>query len=821
MLKTRWVPGLGPENSPLVFVGEAPGEEEDRLGQPFVGRAGQWLDRGLRDSQILRQFQYITNVFKQRPPKNQIEHFFTEAKCNFLTEEGMLHVEFLRTELEQHSAKLIVALGDTALHALTGKRGIHRWRGSLLPCTLVEGKFVYPTFHPSYVMRMNQESNSKQESKRGENVYPIFVRDLQRSVEAASNPANLIPKRDFIICRTVDDAERQLEAIPPNSLVALDIENLRDPVIITRIGFSYDPAWGFTIPLIPGSDSASTGSGLMFGFSPSSFPQLLHSISRTCARPDLTFIIHNMMHDAAILGFYWKIAFANLHDSMILAHATHPHLPKGLQFLTSTYTWEPYYKQDGKVHNVRVGGEALSIYNIKDCYATREIFPLLIQEAKEHGTYGGYERSLSYTPSLLAMSIRGVACDKERKDRLLQEFESRATECSVQISQIMGKDYHISTAFTKDLQNLLYVDLACSPQYKEGKLTTEDDAVLRLRREAELAQDTRRKTVLDNIRLRKKLLKLSSTYLEMELGPDGRYHTTYDATGTTTWRLSSYESTIGGGANLQNIPKHPDPVSGTHFGGEIRKTFVADPGFVLVSSDLKQAEAMMVAWLSGERREISVFERGEDIHWINAQDIFGLSGIVYDSSNPALKVKRNLAKTIKHAGNYGTGPLKMQKVLLKNGFYFEQSECKMFLFNIRNSRPMVELWKKAVENQLLTNRTLVTPLGRKRVFYGRMGADLFRAGYAFIPQSTVGELVCMAIRDIYQKIEVDLGLCQILLNVHDEVVVQCLPENVNKVALLIKGCMEREISVNSMPLKIPCDFKTGINWGEMKEFDPR
>lgn len=227
---------------------------------------------------------------------------------------------------------------------------------------------------------------------------------------------------------------------------------------------------------------------------------------------------------------------------------------------------------------------------------------------------------------------------------------------------------------------------------------------------------------------------------------------------------------------------------------------------------------MMVAWLAGELIEINAFLSGKDIHWLNAQSIFGIR-TEYDSSNPELKVKRNLAKTIKHAGNYGTGPNKMQKVLLKNDYYFEQSECKLFLYNIRNARPMVELWKRGVEQQLQTNRTLITPLGRKRVFYGRMGPDLFRAGYAFVPQSTVGELVCMAIRDIYQKLEVEQGVAQILLNVHDEVVVQCKPEDVMRVAKGIKSCMEREIIVNGRPLLIPCDFKQGLNWGEMKEFE--
>jgi DNA polymerase len=155
----------------MAFVGEAPGADEIRLGRPFVGRAGQLLDRVLGQVRIDRDRCLIANVFRYRPPDNKIGHFFASrrraaAEGDPLAEHrGKMGAEFCRaryaTELEalgkaltEAAPPVIVALGRTPLWALTGLNGITAVRGRILENRLSPAP-VIATFHPSFVMRQN------------------------------------------------------------------------------------------------------------------------------------------------------------------------------------------------------------------------------------------------------------------------------------------------------------------------------------------------------------------------------------------------------------------------------------------------------------------------------------------------------------------------------------------------------------------------------------------------------------------------------------------------------------------------------------------
>jgi len=155
----------------LALIGEAPGADEIKLGRPFVGRAGQLLDRALAATGISRERCLIANVFRYRPPDNKIGHFFASRRRAALENDplaeewGKLGAEFCRaryaTELDALSAALteaappvIVALGRTPLWALTGLNGITALRGQVLPNRLSPAP-VIATFHPSFVLRQN------------------------------------------------------------------------------------------------------------------------------------------------------------------------------------------------------------------------------------------------------------------------------------------------------------------------------------------------------------------------------------------------------------------------------------------------------------------------------------------------------------------------------------------------------------------------------------------------------------------------------------------------------------------------------------------
>ena len=155
----------------LALIGEAPGADEIKLGRPFVGRAGQLLDRALAATGILRERCLIANVFRYRPPDNKVGHFFASRRRAALEGDplaeqwGKLGAEFCRarfageiealsTALRESAPPVIVALGRTPLWALTGLNGITSLRGQPLANQLSDAP-VIATFHPSFILRQN------------------------------------------------------------------------------------------------------------------------------------------------------------------------------------------------------------------------------------------------------------------------------------------------------------------------------------------------------------------------------------------------------------------------------------------------------------------------------------------------------------------------------------------------------------------------------------------------------------------------------------------------------------------------------------------
>ncbi len=137
------VQGTGPIPARIMLVGEAPGEQEERAGEPFIGASGQELNRMLQEAGIMRSDCYVTNVCKLRPPNNYLAAWMPKAKKDITAAHKLLRDRFvskeiidgyneLLAEIEMVQPNLIVAFGNLALWALTGNWGILKWRGSLL-----------------------------------------------------------------------------------------------------------------------------------------------------------------------------------------------------------------------------------------------------------------------------------------------------------------------------------------------------------------------------------------------------------------------------------------------------------------------------------------------------------------------------------------------------------------------------------------------------------------------------------------------------------------------------------------------------------------
>lgn len=158
--------------SGLALIGEAPGAEEVRLGHPFVGRSGQLLDKMLTQAGIDRSRCFVGNVFRFQPPGNKVDHFFTSRRAaaahNLPIAEAYGQfgsawcrgdyageIAHLGETLGRLKPRIILALGRTPLWALTGVNGLLDKVGQPLPCRLLPGTGVIPTYHPSFILRGN------------------------------------------------------------------------------------------------------------------------------------------------------------------------------------------------------------------------------------------------------------------------------------------------------------------------------------------------------------------------------------------------------------------------------------------------------------------------------------------------------------------------------------------------------------------------------------------------------------------------------------------------------------------------------------------
>ena len=580
------------------------------------------------------------------------------------------------------------------------------------------------------------------------------------------------------------------------------------------LGLSPHPQHAMVIPFIKGGQHH---------WPPEEEAKIWSALSDLFLNPKASKIFQNGGYDLSILGRYYgvRVASETYEDTMWCHQATFPQLDKGLHVLTSIYTWEPYYKDEGKYWDGRrISDEAEFTYNARDCCITREIWPQVKRTAKEKGTWKAYQNSMKVMPSLLSKMIKGVRFDKKAQLQLGHDFDFRCHECEETIETLEGnypktnEPYNLNSS--GQMQYLIYGRYGLPVQYnlKTKKPSLDKDARTKLLKKVKPNSDAEK--VIKAFDDFKKFSKLSNTYTNMEVEGDGRVRTNYGF--VSTFRLNSSESHFGGGGNLQNIPTR------TEEGRLIRRLFVPDSGKVFLAADLEQAEAREVAWDAGDLELIEAFESREvDVHWEVTKKIFKLpKSMVYEADSALnspligerkMKFFRDIGKTGKHAFNYGMGPRMLQTILSRQEVNLEYKICRQILEDIKKTSPFVETWHRKVRAQIETNRTLFNVFGDKREFRGRLGDDVWRAAYAWTPQSTVGRILEFAIQQIHEE----LDYFEPLLNVHDEVVGQLEEKDIPRAKRDLTRIMEIPHEVNGRTLKIPVAFKWGMNWGEMEE----
>jgi uracil-DNA glycosylase len=325
----------------IAIVGEAFGEEEERLGMPFVGYSGRELNRMLEEADIARSDCYVTNVFNLRPkPTNDIKNLGTTRKLSsvpmpemsknlFLQDQYFPEVERLWRELKELSPNLVIALGNTALWALTGSYGIRGTRGTVVPASFCNDLKVLPTYHPAAVMR-------------DWSLRSIVIADLMKAKRQSAFPEIRRPARELWLEPTLNHLELFFHHYVKDKCqkLSFDIETAGNSQI-TCIGFAPSPKLAIVVPFVDNRNP--TGS---YWSSLEEEVKAWKWVGRyLSATPEIEKIGQNTLYDINWLWHKVGITPRNYsRDTMLKHHAINPEHEKGLGFLGSIYTDEPAWK---------------------------------------------------------------------------------------------------------------------------------------------------------------------------------------------------------------------------------------------------------------------------------------------------------------------------------------------------------------------------------------------------------------------------------------------------------------------------------------------
>ena len=750
------VPSEGPQKKPrLVIVGEAPGVEEERIGRPFVGPSGHLLNQMLAAAGISRADCYITNVSNIRPPGNDFYKMFYDDPFGKSPNSKLCDMrERLWSELRNVQADVVVTMGAEALKALAMTGEIKKYRG-----TMIEnyGIRILPTYHPAFVLRMYENR-------------PIVEADLRKAHRQAINPSK--PKTFFNTNPSFTTVLDFLRERPRR--LALDIETVNNT---TRcIGLAWSKHDAISIPIF---------SNNFHHWTVDQESEILHGLNQLFLCRDVEFVLQNGPYDLTILARDFGFQIANYAlDTMFSHHLLYPELPKGLDFLSSIYTDHPMYWGYNSSNE-----ESTRTYNCMDCVVTFQVADEIEKELKRRGLEGFYKTVIHRAiPAMTRVQSRGMLVDEEARNRVSTSTEKQLTELQADINKALGYDFNPSSP--KQVKELVYDKWKLPPQYKPGKSreeripTSDEDALKALVKKT----DPGRAAIVEKIITYRQKRVLLGTFAEMPL-LGGRAHTSYNLAGTVTGRISSSRTFDGYGGNLTNIPR-----------GTFRRVFCADPGKVLVKADLSQAEYRVLIWKARIERVIKrLLDPKFSIHmWNAAENIYR---IPYD------QVTRKMydeAKNGTYAANYGVGALKVSRM-----YDMSYQQACFIIQRYHEAVPEIQqVYQAEIRHEINTQRKITNPLGRERLFFGRLDDELYRAAYSHYCQSTVADVINSALIDL------DNEGVEILLQVHDELVCQFPEDEVLQGVTKIRRAMERPLVFDgvSVPLVIPVEIKVGHNW---------
>lgn len=411
-------------------------------------------------------------------------------------------------------------------------------------------------------------------------------------------------------------------------------------------------------------------------------------------------------------------------------------------------------------------------------------------EDKEYEILTDIEIPLAYV--LAQMESNGVSIDKKYLDELTNEFNTKTSAIASRIFELAGEEFNINSP--KQVGNILFDKMQLKSKKKRGKAknSTSAEVLTALADEYEIA-----KLILDY----RKYAKLKSTYTEALpalVSPiDGRIHTSYNQTVTTTGRLSSSNP------NLQNIPIR------TEEGNKIRQAFVPSDraNYLIMSADYSQIELRLLAHVSEDEHLIEAFNSGIDVHTLTASKVFEVP------IEEVTKEMRYKAKAVNFGIVYGQSKYGLAKALK-----ITPAEAENFINKYFETYPKINEYMSKMVELVEKQGYVETIFGRRRYLDNEINSPnamirefAKRAAINHPMQGSASDLIKLAMIDFSKRLKDNNLKSKLIIQVHDELVIETAKDELEQVKSLVLESMELE-----QPLRVPLliDVNVGESWKE-------
>lgn len=814
----RYVEGIGPLEPDLMAIGEAPGKHENDTGIPFSGPSGEILNDCLSKAGMRRSEVYVTNVCKYQPPMNDLTKLHLIG-VNLADESKRLWDE----EISRLKPKCILAVGDTALEHVTGYTGILKYRGSIL--TAKDGiTKVVPCVHPAALFNRGDKGGLEY------TYIKLIEHDIARAVEESKTRALVLPDRQLDVCHSSLDLFRFFDKYGKLNKAVTDIESIN--CVPVCIGFAFNRHHAISVPLL-----RSIGRHKLTDMGDHEMDEVWRLIDEQLRR--LRLIGQNIKYDEFklnLIGFELPHVYS---DTLIKTRVIFPELPeKKLNVQSSLWTREPYYKEEGKEFKLgKQNVENLFKYNGKDCAVTYEIDEVQEQDLIDLSQAYGldlvnyyYNYMMKKHKFYLKMENNGFNVDLARKKELRKRYTDMAKVVHDRIAELVGHEVNVNSY--PQMFELLYREMKF--KFMKRNPTSEETIVALLGNHAKTKE---KKDILTDLLEERRIRTQKSRYINFNPDYDGRCKTSFNISATETCRSST---------SILKKPVRPKKIGLAYhtiskhgrLAKDIRSMFIPDKGTVFLSADSSQAEARVVAVLSEDWELLEAFDK-VDIHRRTAGLIFGYTNklILSTEQLPVVDImekdgpERFCGKKTRHAGNYRMGKNRFmvefntdaQKYDIPMSISEWRAGNMLDIFHAASPKIESKYWAD-IEDCIRSTRAIVDPFGGLRIFNGRMDDEIFKEGYANIPQRTVAHLVQGAGLKIDEELNGDSAFIW-LSEDHDSLKMQVPADNWEPYARLMKKHFEVPIDFSiycslkrDYKLTIPCEIEiSDTNYAEMRK----